>query len=57
MRPPLSKRSHLPHETRSIFQGRQFNAWPTRGFDDARQLKPEIMLLGLRHSPSYCIEI
>jgi len=23
MRPPLPKRPHLPHETRSIFQGRQ----------------------------------
>jgi hypothetical protein len=57
MRPPLPKRPHLPHEARSVFEGRQLNAWSAFRLDDARQLKAEIMLLGLRHVPSYGIEI
>jgi hypothetical protein len=54
MRPPLP---NLPHEAPSVFQGRQFSARPTLRLDDARELQAEIMLLGLRHGPSYGIEI
>ena len=43
---------HSPHETRSIFQGRQFNARSTLRLNDACQVETEIMLLGLRHRPS-----
>jgi hypothetical protein len=57
MRPPLPTRPHLPHEAPSVFERRQLNAWSTLRLDYARQLEAEIMLLGLRHGPSYGIEI
>jgi hypothetical protein len=52
MRPPLPKRPHLSHETRSIFQGRQFNARSALRLDNARQLEAEITLVRFRHRPN-----
>jgi hypothetical protein len=52
MRPSLPPGPHVPYEARSVFKGRQLD--PSRPFlrlNHARQLKAEIMLLGLRHSP------
>ena len=43
MRPPLPKLSHLPHETRSVFEGRQLDAWSALRLNHARQPKAEIM--------------
>jgi hypothetical protein len=57
MRPPLPKRPHLPHEARSVFEGRQLNARSAFRLDGARQLKAEIMLLRLRHGPILRIEM
>jgi hypothetical protein len=58
MRTPLSKRPHLPHEARTVFEGRQLNARPAFRLDNARQLKRlKSCFWGLGTAPSYAIEI
>jgi hypothetical protein len=41
----------------SVFQSRQLDPRPFLRLNNARQLKAAILLLGLRHGPSYDIEI
>jgi hypothetical protein len=50
MRPYLPPGPHVPHEARSVFEGRQLNARPTLRLDHTRPREAEIMLLGLRHA-------
>ena len=49
MRSRLPLWLHMPHETGSIFEGRQLNARSAFRLDHARQLEAEIMLLGSAH--------